>query len=383
MLFVNDLYEPGVPHWLVHASANENSIGLADLVFPAFLFIVGVSVPFAIEARRKKGAGMKQLLAHILVRTISLLVIGVLILNGGERINQELTGMGKLVWLFLLYTSIFLIWNKGAGFLHKPLGRKGVLIVLLKTAGFLLLICLIWKFRGGTPEHPTWLRHGWWGILGLIGWGYLAAALTYVLAGRKILYCVLLWLLALLLNIAGLSGLLDFMGQGWLVDILGVWLGGNVPTLTLAGLVVGMLLKREVFAGSGFVSRLALLGLFCLVLGFGLRHWFIFSKIIGTPSWAMVCVGVSMLVLAGLYYIIDIKGKRFWARPFGWTGRNALTTYLAPDMIYFVVWYFGWPLFFYKQPMWVGWVIGGSLLWAVAMLFYARLLAVLHIRLRL
>lgn len=388
MLFVNDLYEPGVPHWLVHAGAQQDSIGLADLVFPAFLFMVGLSIPFAIESRRRKGNSGSRILGHILWRTASLLVIGVLIFNGSERINPMLTGMPKLVWLFLLYTAIFLLWNDYTGgqdtLFKKALGTKASISVILKAAGLLLLIFLVWKFRGGTPERPTWLRHGWWGILGLIGWGYLAAALAYVYAGKKILYCVLLWVLALTLNIGNLSGWQDGLGNGWLRGLLDVWLGGNVPTITLAGLIAGMCLQRERWTSGGFASRLAVFGLFCLAAGFGLRHWFIFSKIIGTPSWAMVCNGVSMLFFAGLFYIIDIRGKAGWAYIFRLAGRNALTTYLSPDMLYFVIWYFGLPLMAYKQqgiPM--GWVIGGSLLWAALMIVYAQGLSKLHIRLKL
>ena len=47
MLFVNDLYEPGVPYWLVHTKADVDGMGLADWVFPGFLFMVGMSVPYA------------------------------------------------------------------------------------------------------------------------------------------------------------------------------------------------------------------------------------------------------------------------------------------------------------------------------------------------
>ena len=383
MLFVNDLYEPGVAHWLVHAGTEENSIGLADLVFPAFLFMVGLSLPFAISSRRQKGDDTKRLLQHILIRTISLLIIGVLIFNGEERINPQATGMPKLVWLFLLYVAVFLLWNDYLGFSKNRLGVKRFPFVIVKCAGVLLLLYLVWIFRAGPDQHTTWLKHGWWGILGLIGWGYLAAALAYLFAGRKIIYCVLLWCGALLLNIGSLSGWLDGWRTNWSLGLLDVWLEGNVPAITLAGLVVGMCLKRGVFKPVVFVGALSLIGLFCLSAGFGLRHWFIFSKNIGTPSWAMVCNGLSMLLFAGLYYVVDIRRHAAWARPFRWAGRNALTTYLAPDMVYFLIWYFEWPLFFYKQPIWMGWVVAGSFIWAVLMIFYAQGLTKIRIRLKL
>lgn len=49
MLFVNDLYTPGVPKWLVHTAAQEDGMGLADWVFPGFLFLVGLSIPFRLK----------------------------------------------------------------------------------------------------------------------------------------------------------------------------------------------------------------------------------------------------------------------------------------------------------------------------------------------
>ena len=55
MLFVNDLYVKGVPAWLTHKAADYDGMGLADWVFPGFLFMVGMAIPFAIQNRLKKG----------------------------------------------------------------------------------------------------------------------------------------------------------------------------------------------------------------------------------------------------------------------------------------------------------------------------------------
>ncbi len=55
MLFVNDLYMPGVPAWLGHMEADFDGMGLADWVFPGFLFMVGMAIPFSIGKRRAEG----------------------------------------------------------------------------------------------------------------------------------------------------------------------------------------------------------------------------------------------------------------------------------------------------------------------------------------
>src|SRR5687768_16074028 len=77
MIFVNDLWTlTNIPKWLEHTQAAEDGMGLADVVFPVFLFIVGLSVPFAIGNRWSKGASLSNILGHILVRSVALLVMG-------------------------------------------------------------------------------------------------------------------------------------------------------------------------------------------------------------------------------------------------------------------------------------------------------------------
>src|SRR5688572_19416295 len=111
MIFVNDLWSlKDIPEWLEHVEQGVDGIGLADVVFPAFLFIVGLSLPYAINNRRKKGDTDWQLTKHVLVRTIALLVMGVFLVNG-ETINGEASGMPRPLWNVLCCTSFILIWN--------------------------------------------------------------------------------------------------------------------------------------------------------------------------------------------------------------------------------------------------------------------------------
>ena len=56
MIWVNDFWSlTGVPKWLGHAAASEDYMGFSDIIFPLFLFIVGLSIPLAIENRMAKG----------------------------------------------------------------------------------------------------------------------------------------------------------------------------------------------------------------------------------------------------------------------------------------------------------------------------------------
>src|SRR6266516_524302 len=77
MVFVNDL-DPikNVPEWIKHVGRNTDGLGFADTVFPAFLFIVGLSLPFAIGGRLKKGQSFNQVAVYIATRSLALLVMG-------------------------------------------------------------------------------------------------------------------------------------------------------------------------------------------------------------------------------------------------------------------------------------------------------------------
>src|SRR5436305_5016239 len=81
MIFVNDLAgapKKIVPDWLVHFSDRHHKgsgMTFVDLVFPAFLFIVGMSIPFALGSRLNKGEPVWKTFIHVIVRTVSLLAI--------------------------------------------------------------------------------------------------------------------------------------------------------------------------------------------------------------------------------------------------------------------------------------------------------------------
>lgn len=374
MLFVNDLYMRNVPWWLGHTEANFDGMGLADWVFPGFLFMVGMAIPFAVQSRLKKGDTIQQVVQHILIRTLSLLVIGVLMLNT-SRLNPELSDISRNLWAILMYISVFLVWNR---YRDVP----GRVVLGLRGLGIAGLLALVLIFRSGTAENPGWLTTGWWGILGLIGWGYFAAALVYLVARENLLKTGLFWLLFLALNIFSQLGMLSFLN--FLRPVFGVLISGNTPLLVISGLFFSLILRKT---GSEqwqkFTFTGVLLGLASLAGGYFLRNWFIISKIKATPSWGLICTGISILLFILLFLVLDVWGKTKWSKVFMPAGQNSLTTYLAPDIIYNLVWMIGFPLFFYKNLENSLVVITGSLLWAFAMVGFAALLARIGIRLKL
>src|SRR5579871_4525388 len=83
MIFVNDVAGvAGTPAWMKHIQPpNADGMMFVDVVFPAFLFIVGTSIPFAIGGRLGRGEPMGRVWLHILGRTLSLLILGVFMVN--------------------------------------------------------------------------------------------------------------------------------------------------------------------------------------------------------------------------------------------------------------------------------------------------------------
>jgi len=376
MLFVNDLNMNVAPAFMGHTDADFDGMGLADWVFPGFLFIAGMSIPFAITNRISKGLTQTDNIKHILYRTVSLIVIGILMLNT-SRVDPELTGISKNLWALLMYFAVFLVWNNYRSKDEKPFTVTG-----FRLAGVGLLIILIFKFKSGQPENDGSLITGWWGILGLIGWGYLAAALTYILCRNSLLLTALAAALFLGLNILASLGLSTFLDPAR--PLLGVIIDGNVPFIVISGTFVGLMLKNS--AGTGnktLIRNLVISGVLSLAAGFLLREWFILSKIKATPSWGLVCTGISILVFTIIYVISDVFGKTGWAEFFRPAGENSLTTYLVPNILYHLIGMGGLPVFFYKQSQILPIVIGGSIIWAILMVWLAAFMKRLGISLKL
>ena len=111
MIFVNDFWTlTDIPEWMGHAKAVEDKMGLSDWVFPGFLFIVGLSIPFGIKARKKKGASKPEVFWHIIKRSFALIVMGFFMVNF-ENINNDLLPFSKYLWEILMAIAIVLIWN--------------------------------------------------------------------------------------------------------------------------------------------------------------------------------------------------------------------------------------------------------------------------------
>ncbi|WP_373729524.1 DUF5009 domain-containing protein [Bacteroides heparinolyticus] len=336
MLFVNDI--PGlqnVPHWLMHAEADEDMLGFSDIVFPAFLFCMGMSVSLAIQNRYNKGDTTLQVIAHIFRRTVALVTMGLFSLNSGGIEG----GLSHQWFSLLMVIAFFLVW----GVYPKAEGAKKVLFIALKVAGVLLLAFLVvYKDIHGKP-----FQTGWWGILGLIGWTYAVCAGIYLFTRENLQRNAIAWFAVTLLAIVGHSGLLP-EGYGSRVVLLpfipGDW---TLHAFGMSGLLASLLMQRHADAQcpGRFIGMLCALGAGMFILALVSHGYWIVSKIQATPTWLFYCLALLLPLFGFFYWLTDVKGKAHWFHIIKPAGAATLTCYMLP-----YVWYAGWQLLHLHYP---------------------------------
>ena len=335
MLFVNDFAGmSGLPHWLHHAAMDEDMMGLSDLVFPSFLFCVGLSIPFAIGNRYRKGDSQLQVLGHLLSRSLALIVMGIFSMN----LRGVEGGLSHPVFTLLAVAGYFLVWNV---YPKKEDGRKPVRVLIRQLLGVILLAALvIYKDLHGMP-----FRHSWWGILGLIGWAYLPCALAFLFLKGDFRKLTGFWVLTLLLCVLNASPAIpaDFSSRAL---ILGFWPGGwTHPALCASGMFTSLLLIHFGDKPRNLVSYFFTYATAMFLLGMLSHRFWIISKIQATPTWLFFCVAFSVALFDLLYWMADVKSLTRWAKCIAPAGTATLTCYTIPYIWYAVQQLLGlhWP----------------------------------------
>lgn len=322
MIFVNDVDGiENIPGWIGHVPAGADGLGFADTIFPTFLFIVGLSLPFAIRKRLKNGDHFYKVALHILARSLALLVMGFLHVNLEHYNNTAL--LPKAVWEILITIGFFLIW------LDYPKDMNKTKRYLLQAAGVILLLVMAWLFKGGKAEAASGLKPYWWGILGIIGWSYLVCALLFLVSDRKLLTQIIFFAVLFTINLLYCTGLLKYS-----LPVIG---NAASPSLTMAGVVITLL--YSMLAEKGKDKQLWFLftatGIAMLLIGFAIRPYADgISKIRATTPWVAICIGISILVFELMIWLIDVKGRQHWFKAIRPAGTSTLTCYLIPYLLY-------------------------------------------------
>jgi predicted acyltransferase len=150
MIFVNDVSGvKGLPWWTYHMDPNLSGMTYVDVVFPAFLFVLGMSIPLAVRKRLEQGNSMLQLCKHILSRSFSLVVLG-LVLANAWNVDAGSTHVPSRLWASTALIGAILFWLV---YPSTP-GRQG-LYRALNTPG-----CSCWcscsRSSAGKPPLASW-----------------------------------------------------------------------------------------------------------------------------------------------------------------------------------------------------------------------------------
>ncbi len=376
MIFVNDLSGVrGLPWWTYHAHMQQDAMTYVDMVFPFFLFIVGMSMPIAIAGRLKRDPSYVALWRHILSRSIGLIVLG-LILANAEKGDPVRMGLSTATWALIGLTGAILFW-----LVPSRDTRHARIFLGLRVVGFLMIVGVFAIFRRTTHGASAWIDFSYPEILGLIGFAYFSVALLYV-STRRWLWAPLAWFVALTALCALTTAHIIRLPRH-LPMYVWPFGGGASASIVMAGVVTSI-----IFLGKHRWQRLG--QKMWLALGFAVATlaaaWILaplgISKIRATPTWCLASVGASVLCFMLLYWICDVSGKTRWAFFVKSAGENTLLTYLLPDIYAYLTTFIGFTfLDRYFQTGALG--VIGSILFTFAILAVSAVLTRMRIRLQL
>ena len=331
MIWVNDFWTlQSVPKWLKHASSGEDYLGFSDLIFPWFLFVLGMSIPFSFQKRIQNGDGSWIMCKHIFTRTIALITMGLFHMNM-EMYNDEYSTFTKPFFVIITTSAFFLIWSDFSSSIKKNKNLDKI----VRFIGILILVFMLLSFTGKDYEgNQIGFKTHWWGILGLIGWVYFIAASAYLIIKNSLVGMSICFTIFFGLNILSSSGtpynIFSWQNTNWIPG------SGGLQAIAFGGIIVSLLvikLKPEKNI-IGFYSVLLGLGSISFGMGIFLRNYYIISKIQNTPSWILVSLSTAIILFGLIHWITDFKKYLSWYRFISIAGTSTLTCYLIPYFYY-------------------------------------------------
>lgn len=332
MVFVNDLAGvSNIPDWMKHIPAGENGMTFVDVVFPAFLFIVGMAIPLAVRTRLLKDKSRLAFWLHVLTRSLGLIVLGVFMVNA-EEMNREANLIPAWLWSVLLYVAAILIWNA----YPKSSGREGM-YKGLKILGIAILVLLYFTYRKGEIGNLSGMTNSWWGILGLIGWAYLYTVVLFMLKRRWWFIAIVITLILMLVSWMMKEGSEFPYWLEWIKSQRGHLVHTSIVLAgVLTSLVVIPVLNTTQHGKALF--RIGIAGLVFYLAGIVLAPLGI-AKIGATPAWAMYSAAICAATYLIIYWLIEVRTWRSWSAFLKPAGQNPLLTYILPFIVYAIVTY--------------------------------------------
>jgi predicted acyltransferase len=269
-----------------------------------------------------------KILWHVIQRTLSLLLIGILMVN--ETPDSAAMGWSGPLWATLLY--IFAIM----AFSFLPVSHEK-LACGLRIVGFVGLTFLAFTFRGAHGERiitlaPFSIHTEWYGILGLIGWAYLVASIVFLFCRERRTALLASAVLLMCMYPADRTGTFanfwpaKFVGFGETL--------GSQASITVAGVLLGAMLLAPEFSKPRARLNFALL----FVAGFSaaallLHGLYGINKNAATPSWCLWSCAITAALWILFYWICDVRPFPPISKPLVLAGQNVLLAYLLSEMV--------------------------------------------------
>jgi predicted acyltransferase len=266
----------------------------ADFIFPAFLFLVGISMVYSFAKRRERGDSRQQILMHVSVRSVLLIAIG-LFVNASPFIGVDyhalrFEGVMQRIALCYFAAAILELWSD----------RRGQIITIVA--------CLF----------------GYWALLRFVpvpGLGVPGRDIPFMDPNQ---------------NLAAWLDRKLFMGHLFdgTRDPEGIL--STIPAIatTLLGVLTGHWLRSRKSPAAKAIAMLVA-GILGLIAGEVWNIWFPINKNLWTSSFAVFTGGFALVFLAMLYWLLEIKRWRgAWTVPILVFGMNAIAGFVADSLVY-------------------------------------------------
>lgn len=268
--------------------ARWNGITPTDLIFPFFLFIVGVATTFSLSKRKQRGDDHKKLILQVIKRSVIIFLLGIFLAAFPDFNFSTVRIPGVLQRIAVVYLIVSLLYLKTN---TRNLTIISAVILLLYWA----MMTLIPVPGVGYPSLEPSTNLGAW--------------LDRTIFGPHIWWYSRTW---------DPEGLLS-----------------TLPAISTAifGILTGEWLRRTDVENSRRTVWMFFWGNVGLVLGTIWDMWFPINKNLWTSSYVVFTAGMALQFLAMCYWLIDVKGYTKWTKPFVVYGMNAIAAYFLSEII--------------------------------------------------
>ncbi|MDR3750462.1 MAG: DUF5009 domain-containing protein [Terracidiphilus sp.] len=299
MIMVNNSGGRGA--WAQMHHAEWNGLTATDLVFPTFIFVVGASIVFAVEARLARGAARAQIAWHTFRRAVILYLLGIVV-NSFPLFHLEhmrFYGVLQRTAVCYLVIGLFYLWDKRVWTKVAMLG-----VALL---GYWVLVQWVPVPGAGVPGRDI---------------PFLDKNMNIVAWTDRQLMPYHLYESSPLHNMCDPEGLLSD------IPALGTTLLGLLAALWMRG--PKSIKEKTLGLAAGAVV--------CLGTGYLWSIWFPLNKKMWTSSFVLTAAGWSLVALTLFFWLVEQRGwgksaKKKWLYPWLVFGSNAITAYMFSELL--------------------------------------------------